>query len=290
MFLNLCLKYCERVNAGFNNMSEFSLRYNLPEASERGFDQTTSAACAFMAEINDEREVRKVASGVGSAKDAEDKRTPAELVQDAVAKFNKAVDKNAALEQLKDDFSRAIKRADEQLEAVSKRVMPSLRSMANEMSDALARVNPAVVAVFVAADKDVPKQDKQAMTRTIAKYLHAAPSNPEHAILRKQLEPYPKVLEAADRASKELKDAQPTFRRYDPPAKELRDAGFASYEARRAYADCLRKTGKTKEADALEEEASNVLDAHPDPAIVALRMKEELKKTMKNFEKALGKP
>ncbi|MBY0545716.1 MAG: hypothetical protein K2W95_00345 [Candidatus Obscuribacterales bacterium] len=215
-------------------------------------------------------------------------RTAAELVKDATEKFDKATDKNQAMKDLRDEFNQAIKKSDEELEAVKKRVLPALNGLANEMADALEKVNPAVTAVFDAVDK-VPAAARREIQQKIARYLHMDPSHQDYAKLRADFAKYPGLTAVADVAAREVKAAQPIFRKYNPPAEEYQQAGNQSYIARSALAKCLEQVGNKAESEALMKAASDVLGRNPDPAVETLRAREHFKKALKQLETSFPK-
>jgi hypothetical protein len=217
-------------------------------------------------------------------------RTAAEMVKDVSEKFDKATDKPKALKELRNEFNEAIKKADEELAAIKKRVLPDLNAMANEMAEALEKTNPAVQGAFEKVQKLVPEAARRDMQVKMARYLDMAPNHADYQKIRTDFAKYPGMTAAADLAAKELKAAQPIFRKYDPPALELWDAGIQVYRAREEFAKRLKEAGSKQESEAMMKEASDVLAASPDPAMVALDARERMRKTLQQFNNAIPIP
>lgn len=216
-------------------------------------------------------------------------RTAAEMVKEATEKFDKEKDKTKAIKELRKEFDAAIKKADEELAAIRTRVLPDLNALANEMADAMEKVNPAVQGVFEKVRKLEPEAQRNAIQVKVARYLHMPPHHADYQNLRTEFAKYPGMLPAADLAARELKAAQPIFRKYDPPAIELWDAGIQAYRAREEFAKRLKEANCKPESDALMKEAGAVLEANHDPARVVLDAREQMKRTLKQFDNAIPK-
>lgn len=247
-----------------------------------------AASSAFLDEVSDLRaqaRERPAERDKADAKPAEQKpRTSSEIIDEAVAKFEKATDKKKAIDELRSDFNAGIKRADEELEAVKQKVLVGLQALAPDMAKALARVNPAVQNLFKTVEDNVPEASRRDIQRKVARYVHMDPSNAEHAKLKADLTPYRGVVAAADNAAKELKAARPIMSKYDPPAIELERAVNNSYFARQKFADRLKETGYTNQARDLSKDAQKVMSDNPDPSSEALRMQQQLEDSLKAFD------
>ncbi|MBX9689684.1 MAG: hypothetical protein K2X27_23435 [Candidatus Obscuribacterales bacterium] len=209
-------------------------------------------------------------------------QSASEMLEEAVARFDKADDKQAAMKELKPQFEAAVKRADEELAVADKNLSPILRKLAPDMAKALLKVNPAVNNFMNISDAEKLPQNLRPL---MVKYVNTDPADPGKAAIAAKLAAFPKTLKAAEIFGNELRTHGPLMSQYNKPAKELETAIHNSYFAREKFAERLAQSGDKKQGDELRKDAQNIFSRFKDPALQALewleageRMQQDLNK------------